>query len=147
MTENNFLLEQIRNLLGVFKRSKGDKKKTEPDDKKKILSLWTDPDISPDILNNITKHNRSNNVMLQMTSKKVKEKMDKSTPIQFRLTRSFMQLNNNEVGLSNVLTQLEKQSRNFNIVSIEMSRCLFNLLPEEDIERIAEVLENCPNLE
>ena len=85
--------------------------------------------------------------MLQMTSKKVKEQMDRETPIRFRLSRSFMQLNNNGVGLSNVLTQLETQTRNFNIVSIEIPGCRYTLLPQEDINRIALVLEYCPNLE
>ena len=177
MTDYNVSLEHMRNLLRTstfdktgVKRSKvlqfyeppdrtsdktepepgdkkepepGDKKEPEPGDKKEPLRLFD----KSDVLNMITQYTPSNNVMLQMTSKKVKEKMEKTTPIRFRLSRSFMKFENDEVGLSNVLTQLDKQSRSFNIVTIEMPGCQLTRLPNDGTDRIAEVLGHCPNLE
>lgn len=87
-------------------------------------------------------------IMLRMTSKTVKETIDKmgpSIPVVVRLKRSF--LNNSRVctteeNLKKALDQAIETARRCNIITLDVSRCNINC----EIKRILELLKHCKGL-
>jgi Ran GTPase-activating protein (RanGAP) involved in mRNA processing and transport len=150
MSDYKASLEHMRNVLGScqFDRTGAKTSKivdsNEDDEKHKSFNLLE----NKDLLNIVTKYTPSQNALLSMTSKTVKDNLEKGTPVTFRPTRSYMKVHNSPDGRENMLKSLQSMSTSYNLISIDMpGLALVGDECDSVSVKLADVLSNSQNLE
>lgn len=150
MSDYKASLQHMRNILDSrqFDRTGAKTSKivdsNEDDEKHKSFNLLE----NKDLLNIVTKYTPSKNALLSMTSKTVKDNLDKGTPVTFRPTRSYMKVHNNPDGRENMLKSLQSMSTSYNLISIDMPGLALDRNERDSVSvKLVVVLANCPNLE
>jgi Ran GTPase-activating protein (RanGAP) involved in mRNA processing and transport len=150
MSDYKASLQHMRNVLDSrqFDRTGAKTSKivdsNEDDEKHKSFNLLE----NKDLLNIVTKYTPSKNALLSMTSKTVKDNLEKRTPVTFRPTRSYMKVHNNADGRENMLKSLQSMSTSYNLISIDMpGLALVGDECDSVSVKLADVISNSENLE